>query len=311
MKRVLVLSDLWVPFPGGAERLIFNIARHLQQRGHKVAVVTGYEHARCFDGPPVVIDLDLPVDAQGAAAMWEHIQAFEPDVILTHHVYARGFESLLALWGRPVVQVVLNGPRLESAAHAVFISGWVRREAGNARADDTTMTPPAFGDVVADSHGDAIGFIKPIAHKGAEFFWRIVRQLPERKFVVLRGEWQDLEIIEHHRNVELMEPVEDMRDFWRRVRLVLVPSLSEDAGTVGQEAAANGVPCISSKAGGLPETNGGILLSTTRVTRWCRAIKDLDDPYRYAQVVERQRAHLAAADHAGALDALAERIAAL
>lgn len=309
--RILVLSDLWVPFPGGAERLLFNLARDIRNRGNDVAVVTGYEHAQVFDGPEVEIDLDLPLDERGALLLRAHVEQFAPDVILTHHVYARAFEPILVASGVPIVQVVLNGSRIVDAALAVYISEWVRRTSGDSLPSDLTLTPPAFDDVVADEHGDAIGFIKPIPNKGVEFVYKIVRRLRDRRFVILRGEWQTLETIQEYDNVEFLEPVVDMRDFWSRVRVVLMPSISEDAGTVAQEAALNGVPCISSDVGGLSETNGGIRLPTDNVSRWLNAIRILDNPVQYQRVVDRQRAHYAALGHRATLDELAARIAAL
>lgn len=315
MRRILVLSDLWPPFPGGAERLMFNLARDLHGRGHVVGTVTGYEHARQFDGPPVLVDdaIGVGVDRHaGALRILDAVARFDPDVILTHHLYAHEFEPELSALGRPLIQVVLNGQRMPAARLAVYISRFVMTRHGDAVPGDLVLTPPAMPDVVADSHGDAIGFIKPIVHKGVDLVYRIADAMPERRFVILRGEWQDLEVIEAHDNVEFMEPVVDIRDFWRRVRVVLVPSYSEDAGTVGQEAAANGVPCISSKAGGLVETNGGgIRLATNRVGRWVRAIRDLDGDTRYQSVVASQSHHLAATDHAATLDELAARVEAM
>ncbi len=174
------------------------------------------------------------------------------------------------------------------------------------------MTPPAFDDVVAATHGDAIGFIKPIPHKGVRMVYDIARAMPERQFVILRGEWQDLEVIERLPNVEFMEPVADIREFYARVRLVLMPSLSEDAGTVAQECALNGIPCLSNNVGGLNETNGGLLFAPAEpVGAWTRFIGYLDDPASYEAVVSSQRAHLATLDHAGSLDLLAQRIKAL
>lgn len=310
--RILVLSDLWVPFPGGAERLLFNVARDLRRRGHDVSVVTGYEHAQTFDGPEVEIDLDLPLDEHGAFLLRAHIEQVAPDVIVTHHIWARAFRTVLVDAGIPVVHVVLNGERLHEAALAVYISKWVRDRAGEPRPEDLVLTPPAFDDVVAATHGDAIGFVKPLPHKGVELVYKIARRMRDRRFVILRGEWQDLETIQEYDHVEFLEPVVDMRDFWSRVRVVLMPSVSEDAGTVAQEAALNGVPCISSDVGGLHETNGGgIRLPTDNVSRWMNAIRVLDNPIQYARVVERQRAYLDATDHRTTLDELAARIAAL
>lgn len=309
--RVLVLSDLWLPFPGGAERLIYNLACSIADAGYDVAVLTGYEHAQQFNGPPVTVNMDMPLDARGSMMVAAAIDAYEPDVILTHHIYARAFAPMLGSLPSetPIVQIVLNGERLPFAALAVYISEWVRAQHGDAQPQDLVITPMARHDVVADTHGDAIGFIKPIAHKGVELVYKVARQLPRRRFVILRGEWQDLEIIQPLRNVEFMEPVDDIRDFWREVRLVLVPSLSEDAGTVAQEATANEVPCISSDVQGLNETNaGGYRISPQRTGAWVRTIRRLDDPALYAKMVQRQRDHEASIDRAGQIRLLLERM---
>lgn len=310
---ILVLSDLWLPFPGGAERLAFNLARHLAQQDD-VHVLTGYEAAQQFDGPPVET---APTEVDDRALGWKRIadviDQVRPRVILTHHLYAHTFAADLARCGIPVVQVVLNGQRLPGAALAVYISEWVRAQAGDARPGDMVITPPAFAaDVAAGSHGDAIGFVKPLPHKGVDLVYRLAEAMPDRQFLILRGEWQTLETIRHLPNVTFMEPVVDIRDFYRHVRLMLVPSTSEDAGTIAQEAALNGLPCLASNVGGLAETAaGGIPLRSNHLPSWIEAILSLDDPVAYQLVADRQREHLAAADHAGLLDHLADAIRAL
>ena len=307
-RRILVLSDLWLPFPGGAERLMFNIARHLE-RQHVVTVLTGYEQPQQFDGP-IVVRRDLPLDADGWSVISDAISNFRPDVILTHHLYADQFGPELLRTRIPVVRLHYHGQRPDGAALVVHISEHVARQAG-AMGYDMVIPPPAFGDVVAGSHGDGIGFVKPLPHKGAELVWLLSRRLPGRRFVVLRGEWQTLEMVPRRlpRNVELLEPVDDMRDFYRRVRLVLMPSLSEDAGTVAQEATANGIPCISSDVEGLVETNaGGIRLApgVGNARAWADAIRYLDDPAHYRDVVRSQRD--ATPDWSALLDQLSDRI---
>lgn len=308
---ILVLSDLWLPFPGGAERLMFNLARDLMRRGEVIHVTTGYHAAQQFDGPWFNV-IEVPENDVGAGTLQEAIDRIQPDVILTHHYWALTFENVIAGCARrhsaPIVQVVLNGRRMESASLAVYISDFVRTTLGGARDGDLTITPPAFPDVVAAEHGDAIGFIKPLPHKGVELVYEIARRMPDRQFVILRGEWQDIEIIEPLPNVEFMEPVVDIRDFYRRCRLVLMPSVSEDAGTVAQECALNGIPCISSDVGGLPETNsGGIKIGSRDPDVWVRWITKLDDLYYAAEIDRRQRQYSPTAQ-TDLLDTFAHRV---
>lgn len=312
--KIMVLSDLWVPFPGGAERLMFNLARSLHQRGHQVQVLTGYHRAQVFDGPAVTV---APLGVRehrddGVEDVLGFVGAWEPDVILTHHFYASQFGAELVATGRPVVHVVLNGARLKGCAFAVYITSWVAKHC-DALGTDMVVMPPAFGDVAADTHGDAIGFVKPIEHKGVETVYALAELLPDRQFVILRGEWQNIEIIRDDLpNVEYMEPVHDMRDFYARCRLLLMPSRSEDAGTVAQEATVNGLPCISSDLEGLIETNGGgIRLHPLDTAAWATTIEALDDPIMYDAIVRSQRAHFDRVNYPGQLDTFAARIEAL
>lgn len=310
--RVLVVSDLWLPFPGGAERLIFNLARDLQRRGADVYALTGYGPALRFDGPPLLVRAIGVRDqhADGALVLADAIAQVRPDVLLVHHFYAYEFEAELVATGLPMVQVVLNNRRIPEAALAVFISRYVRDQLDH-QPGDLLITPPAYPeDVVADSHRDGIGFVKPIEHKGVALVYQLAEAMPERRFVVLRGEWQNIELLRDDLpNVAYMEPVLHMATFYGECRLLLVPSVSEDAGTVAQEATLNGLPCLASDVGGLRETAaGGVLLPPDDLGAWVAAITELDDPARYAEVAARQAAAYAAAGHDTALAELAAAI---
>ncbi len=222
----MILSDLWVPFPGGAERLAFNLGRDLMRRGHDVRVLTGYLEAEQFDGPQININDSIGVFDQqesGAEIVKAFIGAMQPDVIISHHLYAYQFKNELVDSGVPFVQVVLNSERIPEAAFAVYISDWVRETVGSEE-HDIVIRPPAFTDTISPVHGDKIGLIKPIPHKGIELFYEVARMMPYRQFLVLRGEWQTLEVIEDLPNVEFMEPVKDIRDFYAQCRIVLMPS---------------------------------------------------------------------------------------
>lgn len=308
--RILILSDLWVPFPGGAERLIFNIGRDLMQRGEEVHVLVSYHAAQQFDGPPIRHESIGVFDRRDAG--WEVIQReieeTKPDVIITHHLFAFQFEVGLASTGIPIVQLVLNGHRLMHASLAVYISEHIFKQArGWPKANDMVITPPALDDCIADKHGDKIGFIKPIAHKGISLLYQLAELDTRRKFLVLRGEWRELEDIRPADNIQFMDPVTDIRDFYRECRLVLMPSLTEDAGTVAQECTLNNIPCLASNVGGLAET-ACHLLPPQDLGRWQAAVSLLDDPVEYDCAVAEQHVHLAGLDHAGKLELLHQKI---
>lgn len=317
--RVLILSDLWRPFSGGAEALIGRYADALHAHPDiEVSVLTGYEFPRMTE-PFSLVSWPIGIGAayeggheEGWAVIDANIKVTRPDVILTHHLYAYEFETELAATGIPVVQIVLNQRRLPCATFAVYISEWVRATAGPFNPGDMTIRPMASDDCDAMRSGPAIGFIKPIAHKGVELVYAIAESFPDRPFLVLRGEWQDLEILCDLPNVRYMEPVDNIRDFYGECRIVLMPSRSEDAGTVAQEATVNGLPCISSNVGGLPETNGGgIRLDPFDLGAWIEAIRNLDDPAVYDAIVARQRAYAHRLGTPGLVAEFVARVAAI
>ena len=58
------------------------------------------------------------------------------------------------------------------------------------------------------------------------------------------------------KNVAVMPNMPDPRKFYAATRLILMPSLTENAGFVAMEAMTNGIPVLASNRGGLPETIG-------------------------------------------------------
>lgn len=246
--------------------------------------------------------------------------------------FAQEFSSAaFSKLGTPFIEIVHSQPRHPSASFAIFNSEYTAKRQGW-KEGDVVMLPPADERCVSCRHEkrgggndylscldcgyewdyrkqeydglgrNYIGHIKPIPNrywkgqgwgKGINVTYGLAHVFPERKFLVLKGEWSDFEEIRQLPNVEFMEPVDDIRDFYARCRIVVMPSAHEDAGTVPLECALNGIPCISSDAGGLPETNrGGILLPINDLPAWSKAITDLDNALYYETVANRQRAAL-------------------
>ena len=323
--RILVISDLWCPFPGGAEVYLRNLTLELVKRGHTVKVLTSYEPAQ----KETEFELQytsIPVYEQhhkGWDIIWNTIEKFKPQLLITHHFFAGEFPELLnGTLALPTVEVIHSRPRTPNSTIAVFNSHYTANTPGQLRKpQDMVILPMANPVTKADSHGDCIGHIKPIGGKGIMMTYALAKRFPNRKFLILRGEWQAAEtMISNTPNVEYMEPVKDIRDFYKRCRLLLMPSEREEAGTVPFEATLNGLPCISSDVMGLPETNrGGIILPICNrywadgmplhpdiesINRWEEEINKLDDKGYYDSVVARQRDFMASIPYSGLFDEL-------
>lgn len=314
--KIAVISDLWLPFPGGAERMIFNVTRELKNRGHEVHVLCSYENVKEFDGiAPYFKSIGVTkynhcaghTHDDGWNDILKWLLPLNADVILTHGFFATEFNADMNKLGIPRVQLTYNGKRNPNVSLAVYCSDYTRQRA-DARSEDMVILPPAFDDCVAPTHGDYIGFIKPIPHKGAEFVFSLASHVSNREFMILHGEWTHIEIIRDLPNVTYLTAVNDIRDFYSRCRMVLIPSLAEDAGTVPQEAALNGIPCLSSNVMGLPETNRGGIVLPHDVKQWSAEIDKLDSPIYYREVVNRQKDYIKSLNWPAQFDELSEKI---
>ena len=319
--RIAFISDLWQPsFPGGAERYMKNLADALAERGHEIHILTSYAKAKSRHRITIT---DIGIGSkrvEGENILSRFVGAAPSGVVISHHYFVGEFWDWFCRLPVPFVEVVHNRQRNPKASLAVFNSRYTADRCGF-REGDMVILPPAGNDVMASVHGEYIGHIKPIPNrlwkgqrygKGIDLTYRLARIMPERKFLVLRGEWQDVEYIERLPNVEFMEPVEDIREFYARCRLVVMPSGSEDAGTVPQECAINGIPCISSNVGGLTETNvGGITLPAHDFESWLKEIAKLDNREYYDEIVRRQRLAIATMNWPARFDELDSKLRAI
>jgi len=143
--------------------------------------------------------------------------------------------------------------------------------------------------------GELITFVNPVPRKGLDTFLQIAQRMPDQRFLVVEG-WplDDDSRAEVGRqlaacgNVQFERSHADMREVYRRTRLLLVPSRWEEAfGRVVLEAQASGIPAIVSKRGGLAEIGPGtvVIEPASSVTAWVRAIRAaLDEPAAYARL---------------------------
>jgi glycosyltransferase involved in cell wall biosynthesis len=136
-------------------------------------------------------------------------------------------------------------------------------------------------------------FVNPTYRKkGVEIVCRIAERLPNRKLLIVGNINPRLERrIMRYGNVDLRGWCDDMREVYKKTRIVLMPSIWEEPlGRVPVEAGSNGIPTVASRRGGLPESvgEGGILINDIwNIQEWVRAIKRLDTPETYREFSEK------------------------
>ena len=93
--------------------------------------------------------------------------------------------------------------------------------------------------------------------------------MPEDKFLIVGGSYHH-EFADFPTNLKYSGYQPDMREFYRQVKVLLVPSLvPEGFPRMILEAEANGIPVIAHNLGGIPEAlgKGGILIDLDVTTK--------------------------------------------
>ena len=154
--------------------------------------------------------------------------------------------------------------------------------------------------------GDPEGFItmiNPHRLKGIDTFLALARDLREQRFLLVKSWALDptalaalQEQLADLPNVTFMHRVANVGDVYARTRLLLVPSVWEEAfGRVVIEAQSCGIPVIASARGGLPEAvaDGGVCVADYgSVAAWIAALSlVLDDKAHYSIFAEMALAH--------------------
>jgi glycosyltransferase involved in cell wall biosynthesis len=294
---------------GGIEANLDNLCRGLIGRGHEVVVLarlgpTGFTWARNRIVKTLFGPLAFP-DSLNGYKIYREWQAegtsdqlcstFRPDVVVGH---AGPEPDLLftELSLRFPAAIHLHGVLPLERADRVydigirnyiccshFLKGRLLEKIPDDPVLKVIVIYNAFntGDYRVESSKDFVTFINPVPQKGLKIALELCESLPHIPFQFVRA-WpmspRDEKRIQKLKNVRLVGPVMDMKDIYRRTRVLIVPSVGEEgAGRVITEAQISGIPVIGSDRGGIPETigEGGITLDVTELTAWIETLAQL------------------------------------
>lgn len=123
--------------------------------------------------------------------------------------------------------------------------------------------------------------VNPIPAKGSRLMKELARHLPERRFTLVEGWWDMSAYFSDLANVRYVRRTYEMDTLYSSHRLLLVPSVVEDAfPRVIIEAGLAGLPTIGSDRGGIREAveEGGLVVADADATLWASAIRSFDGP---------------------------------
>jgi glycosyltransferase involved in cell wall biosynthesis len=306
----------WPDFVGGAERDIHTLLTLLRSRGHECEAVVG-----CTYGPYRRL-FDLLHRASGArlsslthhrsgyathrtltvtfdTAFRRRVDAFRPDVVVTHQAKAPIVARLAESCGLPVIWRIqdLSEPNLQAYKEAARL---VVAPVANSRFVATRLeavfnrplpviyplvTGPASARPRIFSSGH-VTFVNPIPVKGVDIVLAVADLLPRRRFTFVQA-WRMSEErrerlhadVRKHPNVRLVPPTLRMDRIYRATSVLIAPSQCEEAfGLVNAEANAFAIPVVASRVGGVPEALGdaGVLLERDTPARdWASAVESI------------------------------------
>lgn len=272
--------------------------RHLVTEGHQVDVVTfltdqpGYE----LDGVTVhprrtALDADVIVCHAGDKGHAARIAGNTPRVTFVH-----GKAKPIGLAGSRLVVFNSESTRADTP--------WTGRS--------VICHPPVDPSTYATKPGKNVTLVNLSDAKGGYLFWTIARRLPHLPFLGVRGSYGQ-QVVRRSENTEVVPTTTDMREVYSRTRILLMPSVRESWGRVALEAAASGIPTISTPTDGVTEAMGDAASYVERrdIGGWIAAIERLHDPVEWKKAsraaLQRSKIH----DPKTALSTFSEAFAAV
>jgi len=332
VKILFITAHPYLPqMHGGLQNSTDQLCRCLRERGHKVAVLCALTPGGWFGwrarivlqigkrlrGRKAAKDNALGYPVWRAWFPWEAVaevaKCEKPDVIVVMAMR----QVRMALAARPLdVPLLMQIQDAEFRQHdgdfgqlgkaaCVANSRFTADKYREAFGVDPAVIHP-FIDLdkyKTDTTRGNVTFINPVSEKGVEVALALARLYPEIPFSFVEA-WPLTpdrraaltQALASLPNVTLMPPQDDMRKIYGGCKILLAPSVWEEAyGRVITEAGVSGIPSLASTRGGLPEAvgPGGVLLDPTApVENWAAALRRLwnDRPY-YDAMAAAARAH--------------------
>lgn len=291
--HIVFLAHMWCPIHNaGGETTVHSAMREMVRRGHTVDVICrpqsdqegGKFQDYAHEGVRV---LKCPrSNEQG----WIEAKTKElnPDLLITHldlttHAMQLSLDvkKPLAHWVHNTMSFNVFKVTPNKCQLAIFNSYWVS-EFHKWKDRQVVIHPTVEPDRYKCKPGNKITLVNPTPGKGAATFYGLARALPQYEFLTVKSVYGEQVAPPNINpvswpNVEFMEHTSDIREVFRKTKILLMPSEYESYGRVAVEAACSGIPTIAHPTPGLKEALGsaGIFLDRNDIPAWKAEIDKL------------------------------------
>lgn len=278
----------------------------MAKRGHQVSVICD----RSKTAPYEIDGISVVRPPRRGQQSWLENYVQGSDLLVTHLDLTNQAVMLALATKIPLVHFVHNDAQLMcwridarvpyKNALTVYNSHWIAAKPSSFngltmpaewRGPSVVVHPVVEKEHYQCERGTKITLVNPTPGKGAGTFKALAARMPDREFLAVEGGYGEQVItapgtnprIAASGNVEWMAHTPDIREVFRKTKVLLMPSEYESYGRVGIEAACAGIPTIAHPTIGLMEAFGdaGIFLDRDDTAAWQEEIERLltDDVY--------------------------------
>ena len=273
----------------GAEWMLHEMFKFLVQQGHEVSVRVPVSELQPYELDGVKVDRDMYKETR---------PEFERADIVITHLNRQGYTINLCEYSKKPLVVVHHNPHgfapiphknlpksQERWLYCIYNTKHIA-ERLNYPNPSMILHPPVDPARVKVKKGTKITLINCWADKGGDVLKSIAGQLPDKKFLGVRGGYAEtMQVIANNPNIEYMDNTPEIKRAYAKTRILLMPSIRESYGRTAVEAMISGIPVIAHPTAGLKECLGeaGIFCDRNDIKAWVTEITKLDDVEKYKE----------------------------
>lgn len=299
-KKILCHVDAWAGVANaGSERYINTIMKYMIEKGHEVHVLTNPTMAKHGENRNGIVFNTKILDEKEIQKEYEWA-----DFVCTQIAFTPRVLKYCKRFGKRLIYLIHNNHSVpywdvkpKDCWLVTYCADWIQRHHNKSfewkPEREMTFYPPvlfeeyAITDEVILHERNCISLVNRCMNKGVLTLNQAAQDLPEYKFLAVKGSYSEQVNAFPAMNIELVDHTDNMRDdVYARSKIVIMPSKKETWGMVAIEAMCSGIPVVAHPTEGLVEACGdaGIFVPREKGLVWKSVLKRLmtDEEY-YAE----------------------------